>query len=72
MTKLLKGEIIQELLQLKDLILDQAISKCRSLEATKQSRKHIQGRPEVNIVRLRPMVVSSTGIPVLVCGGDFP
>ena len=34
---LLDGEIVQELLQVKDLTLDQAISKCHGLEAAKKS-----------------------------------
>ena len=62
------GEIIQELLQVKDLTLDQTISRCRGLEAAKQSRKHIQGTPEVNIVRSR-RYMSNTG-PCAGCGGD--
>ena len=32
------GDIIQELLQVRDLTLDQAITKCRGLEAAKKSR----------------------------------
>ena len=45
------GEIIQELLQVKDLTLDQAITKCRGLEAAKKSRSEIQGTPDLNAAR---------------------
>ena len=31
------GDIIQELLKVKDLTLDQAITKCRGMEAAKKS-----------------------------------
>lgn len=48
---LLDGEIIQELLQVKDLTLDQAISKCRGLEAAKKSRVDIEGSVEVYAVQ---------------------
>ena len=51
---LLDSEIIQELLQIKDLILDQAISKCRGLEAAKKSRVDIQGSTEVYAVQTNP------------------
>ena len=36
------GDTIQELLQSKDLTLDQTITKCRGLEAAKKSRTEIQ------------------------------
>ena len=62
------GEIIQELLQVKDLTLNQTISRCRGLEAAKQPQKHIQGTPEVNIVRSR-RYMSNTG-PCAGYGGD--
>ena len=42
------GESIQELLQVKDLTLDTAISKCHSLEAAKKSRADIMGAQEIN------------------------
>ena len=45
------GEIIQELLQVKDLTLDQAITKCRGLEAAKKSRSEIQGTADLNAAR---------------------
>ena len=48
------GEIIQELLQEKKLSLEQAITKCRGLEAAKRSRSDIQGMPEVSAIRSRP------------------
>ena len=48
------GEIIQELLQVKDLTLEQAISKCRALESAKKSRQHIQPTPAINAVRPPP------------------
>ena len=52
---LLDGEIIQELLQVKDLSLDQAITKCRGLEAAKKSRQDIQGTSvEVNKFQMCP------------------
>ena len=51
---LLDGEIIQELLQVKDLTLDQAISKCRGLEAAKKSRSDIQGSVDVHAVQTKP------------------
>lgn len=48
------GDIIQELLQVKDLTLDQAITKCRSLEAAKKSRMDIQSSLELNVVQTKP------------------
>ena len=48
------GEFIQELLQEKKLSLEQAITKCRGLEAAKRSRSDIQGMPEVSAIRSRP------------------
>ena len=42
------GESIQELLQVQDLTLDAAISKCRGLEAAKKSRADITGAQEIN------------------------
>ena len=48
------GEAIQELLQARNLSLDQAISKCRGLEAAKRSRSDIQGTPEVSAMRSKP------------------
>ena len=48
------GETIQELLQVRDLTLDQAITKCRGLEAAKKSRTQIQGAAEVNAFQRPP------------------
>ena len=55
---LLDGEIIQELLRVKDLTLDQAITKCRGLEAAKKSRQDIQGPSEVNTFQTHPLTIS--------------
>jgi len=44
------GEIIQELLQLKYLIV-QVIFKCRGLEAAKQSRRSIWEKVDVSAVQ---------------------
>ena len=48
------GETIQELLQVKDLTLDQAITKCCALESAKKSRQDIQSTPVVNAFRNSP------------------
>ena len=48
------GDIIQELLQVKDLTLDQAITKCRGLEAAKKSSTDIQSSLELNVVQTKP------------------
>ena len=40
------GETVQDLLQTKDLKLDQTITKCRGLEAAKKSRAEIQGQTD--------------------------
>ena len=45
---------MQELLQVKDLTLDQAITKCRGLEAAKKSRSDIQGTLEVTAIQTNP------------------
>ncbi len=45
------GESIQELLQVTDLTLDNAIAKCRGLESAKKSRQDIQHMSTVNAVR---------------------
>ena len=66
---LLDGEIIQELLQVKDLTLDQAITKCRGLEAAKKSRQDIQGTPEVNTFQTRTPATRSGTCPG--CGKAF-
>lgn len=66
---LLDGEIIQELLQVKDLTLDQAITKCRGLEAAKRSRQDIQGTPEIQAFQTRPPATRSGTCPG--CGNAF-
>ena len=66
---LLDGEIIQELLQVKDLTLDQAITKCRGLEAAKKSRQDIQGPSEVNTFQTHPLTARSGTCPG--CGNPF-
>ena len=66
---LLDGEIIQELLQVKDLTLDQAITKCRGLEAAKKSRQDIQGPSEVNTFQTHPLTTCSGTCPG--CGNPF-
>ena len=43
------GDTIQELLQVKDLTLDQAITQRRGLEAAKKSHSNIQGSMELNV-----------------------
>ena len=48
------GEIIQELLQVHDLTLDQAITKCRALKSAKKSSQAIQQTPTVNALRPLP------------------
>ena len=48
------GDIIQELLQVKDLTLDQAITKCCGLDAAKKSRTDIQGSVDLNAIRIKP------------------
>lgn len=45
------GDTIQELLRAKDLTLDQAISKCRGMEAAKKSRSEIQGTADVCVAQ---------------------
>ena len=69
---LLDGETIQELLQVRELTLDQAITKCRGLEAAKKSRQDIQGMIEVNSFRAKPAkhANSHTGI-CSGCGNAF-
>ncbi len=44
------GETRQVLLEVKDLTLDTAITKCRGLETAKKSRQDIEGTPEINAV----------------------
>ena len=63
---LLDGEIIQELLQVKDLTLDQAITMCRGLEAAKKSRHKVQGSPEVSTFRMQHGTGTCQG-----CGAPF-
>ena len=57
------GDTIQELLQSKDLTLDQTITKCQGLEAAKKSRAEIQHTPETYSVH----AVSHTST-CIVCG----
>ena len=45
------GEAIQELLQIRELILDETIAKCRALESAKKSRLDIQPPPTIDTVR---------------------
>ena len=47
MEGLLDGKIIQELLQEKNVILVQAITKCWGLEAAKKSHVDIQGTADI-------------------------
>ena len=54
------GDTIQELLQVKDLDLDQAIMKCRGLEAAKKSRTEILGSTELNAVQTKPQRETSS------------
>ena len=68
------GEIIQELLQTRELTLDQAITKCRGLEAAKQSRRDIEGSLDINVFRSRPRtgISSAPGASTCAgCGGTF-
>ena len=62
---LLDGEIIQELLQVKDLTLDQAITMCRGLEAAKKSRHEVQGSPEVSTFRMQHGTGTSRDVVLL-------
>lgn len=64
---LLDGETIQELLQVKDLTLDQAISKCRGLEAAKKSRSDIQGSVDIHAVHTKAPS-SNLSPPCIGCG----
>ena len=41
------------LLEVKDLTLDTAITKCRGLETAKKSRQDIEGTPEINAVPIQ-------------------
>ena len=66
---LLDGEIIQELLQVKDLTLDQATTKRRGLEAAKKSRQDIRGTSEVNTFQTRTPATCSGTCPG--CGQKF-
>ena len=63
------GEIIQELLQIRDLTLDQTITKCRALEAAKKSRIDIQPSPNLDVVRT-PTPATPTGT-CPGCGNNF-
>ena len=54
---------------MKDLTLDQAITKCRGLEAAKKSRQDIQGTPEVNTFQTRTPATHSGTCPG--CGKAF-
>lgn len=45
------GEAIQELLQIRELTLDETIAKCRALESAKKSRLDIQPPPTIDTVR---------------------
>ena len=63
---LLDGEIIQELLQEKNLTLDQAITKCRGLEAAKKSRSDIQGKSDIYAVQTKSPGITSP--PYIGCG----
>ena len=53
---LLDSETIQELLQVKDLTLDEAISKCRGLEAAKKSQWTYMDHWTSMSFRLNPLV----------------
>ena len=46
-------------LQIQDLTLDAAVTKCRGLEAAKRSRSDIKGSAEVNAVRRTPAPMDS-------------
>ena len=63
---LLDGEIIQELLQEKNLTLDQAITKCRGLEAAKKSCFDIQGASDIYAVQTKSPGITSP--PCIGCG----
>lgn len=66
------GEAIQELLQAQDLTLDQAITKCRGLEAAKRSTTEIKGQSEINLVQTKP-IDRTTYIPDACAGcGNKP
>ena len=54
---------------MKDLTLEQAVTKCRGLEAAKISRKDIQGSPDVNLLRSRPPLSSTSTCAG--CGGSY-
>ena len=54
------GDTIQEFLQVKDFNLDQAIMKCRGLEAAKKSRTEILGSTELNAVQMKPQRETSS------------
>ncbi|XP_064384829.1 uncharacterized protein LOC135333732 [Halichondria panicea] len=47
------GDTIQELLRASDLTLDQAVTKCRGMEAVKKSRSQIQGATELCALQTR-------------------
>ena len=63
---LLDGETIQELLQEKTLTLDQAITKCRGLEAAKKSHSDIQGAADISAIKTKPPGFNSP--PCIRCG----
>ena len=63
---LLDGDTIQELLQSKDLMLDQIITRCRGLEAAKKSRAEIQHLPEAYSVQAIAQSITCIG-----CGGNI-
>ena len=48
------GEAIQELLQIRELTLDEKIAKCRALESAKKSRLDIQPLPTLDRDRPYP------------------
>lgn len=66
------GEVVQELLQMRDLTLDQTVTKCCGLEAPKRSRKIIEG-VEVNAICSRtPSSISTSSMGVCAgCGKAF-
>ena len=59
-----QGDTIQELLQTKDLTLDQTIIKCRRLEAVKKSRAEIQHTPDAYSIQVMSQTHTYIG-----CGG---
>ena len=63
------GEIIQELLQVRDLTLDQTITKCRALEAAKKLRIDIQPSSTIDVIRT-PTPANPTGT-CPGCGNKF-